>query len=74
MDHKAIRIVPYVIHRTSTSPQARQGPQQGRAGRNGVDWMPGESRELGRRGQVSFKEQVWPMGQDKGLGTLREKI
>ena len=30
MDHKAIRTVPYVIHRKSTSPQARQGPQQDR--------------------------------------------
>ena len=30
--------------------------------------MPGESRELGRRGQVSFKEQVWPWGKTRVWG------
>lgn len=29
-DHTAVRTVPSIIHRTSTSPQARQGPQQDR--------------------------------------------
>ena len=42
----------------------------------GMVWVGclGSPESWADRGQVSFKEQVWPTGQDKGLGTLREKI